>query len=256
MEESNELSRRNFIKKTSLATVATLSMSPLAAATLAGGKMQKEVALKKNDIILFQGDSITDASRKKDDLNGNSPAGLGSGYAFLAAAQLLHQHAGKDLKIYNRGISGNKVYQLAERWEKEALDLKPNVLSLLIGVNDFWHMIQGKYSGSVKTYHDDYKTLLERTKEKLPDVKLIIGEPFAVPGIKAVDDKWFPAFNEYRQAAQEIATSFNAVFIPYQSIYEKAQKKAPGAYWTYDGVHPTLAGAQLMANAWLETIKG
>jgi lysophospholipase L1-like esterase len=255
MEENKALSRRNFVKNTSLATVAALSMPALTTTTFAAGKAGKEIALAKNDIILFQGDSITDASRKKDDDKWNSPAALGNGYAFLAAAHLLRHHAGKDLKIYNRGISGNKVYQLAERWEKEALDLKPDVLSLLIGVNDFWHMIQGKYKGTVQTYHDDFKALLQKTKEKLPDVKLIIGEPFAVTGIKAVDEKWFPAFNEYRQAAQEIATTFNAVFIPYHSIYEKAQKKAPGAYWTYDGVHPTLAGAQLMADAWLQAIK-
>ena len=74
-------------------------------------------------------------------------------------------------------------------------------------------------------------------------------------GIKAVDEKWFPGFNEYRAAAKEIAELFDAVFIPYHAIYEKAQKEAPGVYWTYDGVHPTLAGANLMAHAWIEVVK-
>ena len=154
------------------------------------------------------------------------------------------------------GISGNKVYQLAERWEKDCLQIKPNVLSILIGVNDFWHMLNGRYNGTIKTYRDDYKTLLHRTKQNLPDVKLIIGEPFAVPGIKAVDEKWFPAFDEYRAAAREMANAFDAVFIPYQSVFDKAQKSAPGVYWTFDGVHASLAGAHLMAHAWLEAIKG
>jgi lysophospholipase L1-like esterase len=90
----------------------------------------------------------------------------------------------------------------------------------------------------------------------LPDVKLIIGEPYAVRGVKSVDDKWYPAFDEYRHAAREIADSFGAAFIPYQDIYDKAQKSAPGSYWTVDGVHPSLAGARLMAQAWLETVKG
>ena len=85
---------------------------------------------------------------------------------------------------------------------------------------------------------------------------MIIGEPFAVTGIKAVDEKWYPAFNDYRAAAREIAQSFGAVFIPYQAVFDKAQQTAPGVYWTHDGVHPTLAGARLMAHAWLEAVKG
>jgi lysophospholipase L1-like esterase len=86
-------------------------------------------------------------------------------------------------------------------------------------------------------------------------VKLIIGEPYAVPGVKAVDDKWYPEFYGYQQAARDVADQFGAVFIPYQRIYDEAQRRAPGAYWTPDGVHTTLAGAQLMAAAWLKTIK-
>ena len=165
-------------------------------------------------------------------------------------------HAGKDLKVYNKGISGNKVYQLAERWDADCLELQPKVLSILIGVNDFWHTLTGGYKGTVETYRNDLKTLLDRTKQKLPGLQLIIGEPFAVTGVKAVDEKWYPAFNDYRQAAREIADAYQAVFIPYQKIFDKAQKTAPGAYWTGDGVHPTLAGAKLMAQAWLEAVKG
>jgi len=125
-----------------------------------------------------------------------------------------------------------------------------------VGVNDFWHTLTNGYKGTIKTYQDDYKALLDRTKQKLPELKLIIGEPYAVIGVKAVDEKWYPAFNDYRHAAREIADSFGAAFIPYQDIYDKAQKSAPGSYWTADGVHPTLAGARLMAQAWLETVKG
>ena len=86
-------------------------------------------------------------------------------------------------------------------------------------------------------------------------MKLIICEPFAVPGVKAVDDKWYPEFYGYQKAAREIAVQSGATFIPYQKIYDEARKQAPGVYWTGDGVHPTLSGAQLMAQAWLETIK-
>lgn len=167
----------------------------------------------------------------------------------------MEKHADKNLQIYNKGISGNKVYQLAERWDADCLDLKPDVLSILIGVNDFWHTLTNGYTGTVQKYRDDYKALLTRTKDKLPDVKLIIGEPFAVTGVRAVDDKWYPAFNDYRAAAREIAVSFGATFIPYQTIFDKAQKLAPGAYWTGDGVHPSIAGNALMAHAWQEAVK-
>jgi lysophospholipase L1-like esterase len=173
----------------------------------------------------------------------------------LAGAELLEKFSGSKLKIYNKGISGNKVFQLAERWDKDCLDIKPDILSILIGVNDIWHKLNGKYDGTVEIYKRDYIALIERTKMALPLVKLIIGEPFAVKGVKAVDDKWYPEFYGYQKAAREIAEQFDAVFIPFQSIYDEAQKQAEGSYWTSDGVHPTLAGAQLMANAWLQTIK-
>lgn len=122
-------------------------------------------------------------------------------------------------------------------------------------MNDIWHKLNGDYYGTVDIYRTDYIALLERTKSALPDVKLIICEPFAVPGVKAVDEKWYPEFYGYQRAAREIASKFGAAFIPLQKIYDEAQRKAPGSYWTPDGVHPSIAGAQLMAMAWLETIK-
>jgi len=247
----NKSGRRSFFKKATLATVASVGSLEL----FAKDPSKKRINITKEDVILFQGDSITDAGRKKDNKDANSTSALGSGYALLATAALLKQEAGKDLKIFNRGISGNKVYQLAERWDADCLDIKPTVLSILIGVNDFWHKFNGAYAGTTEKYITDFKALLDRTKEKLPNVQLIIGEPFAVNNVKAVTDKWYPEFDEYRAAAKDIAESYGAVFIPYQSIFDKAQKTAPGAYWTGDGVHPSLAGCELMAQAWLDAVK-
>jgi len=107
----------------------------------------------------------------------------------------------------------------------------------------------------VQSYKDDFMALIERTRQALPAVKLIIGEPYAVPGIKAVDEKWFPEFHGYQKAALEVAEAFGAVFLPFQKLFDEAQKRAPGVYWTYDGVHPSVAGAQLLANAWLAAIR-
>jgi lysophospholipase L1-like esterase len=96
--------------------------------------------------------------------------------------------------------------------------------------------------------------LLKDTRAALPNAKLIIGEPFAVRGVRVVKDSWFPAFDAYRAISRKVADEFGAIFIPYHTLFIEAQQYAPAAYWTNDGVHPTLAGSQLMAEAWLQTI--
>ena len=244
--------RRDFLK-TAAVSGAMLSIPGIVASAMNIPQASK-ISLQKDDIILFQGDSITDAGRDRNAQNPNTSPMMGSGYVIQAAGELLFKYADKNLKIYNKGISGNKVNQLAERWEADCIMIEPNVLSILIGVNDFWHTKTGGYRGTVKTYEDDYRALLKRTLSALPNVKLIIGEPFAVAGIKAVDGSWFPGFDKYREVAKKMAEEFNAVFIPYHDIFKAAEKRASGVYWTHDGVHATLAGAHLMANAWMKTV--
>lgn len=253
MENKNS-NRRNFIRKAAMGGILTVSIPQIVAAAMASASKQK-ITLHKDNTILFQGDSITDAGRKKDDNSFNNAQSLGWGYSMLAGAALLEKYSTRNLKVYNKGISGNKVFQLAERWDTDCLEIKPDVLSILIGVNDIWHKLEGRYDGTVDIYKSDFIALLERTKKALPNVKLIICEPFAVKGVKAVDDKWYPEFYSYQKAAKDIAVQFGAVFIPYQKIFDEAQKQAPGVYWTHDGVHPSLAGAQLMAQAWLEVVE-
>jgi lysophospholipase L1-like esterase len=247
--------RRNFIRTAALGSAFALSLPELVSAAV-GEKKLKKISLSKNDVILFQGDSITDMGRNRSRKGANDNSGLGPGYPFVAASQLLFKHPDKNLQIYNRGISGNVVPQLAARWDEDCLALKPTVLSILVGVNDYWHTLNGgSYKGTLQDYKEGYQKLLERTKKALPNVKLIIGEPYAIVGVKAVDSSWFPTFTGYQQAARELAANFDAVFIPYQHIYEKAIKSAPAKYWTKDGVHPDTAGDALMANAILEVLK-
>ncbi|MCY7293228.1 MAG: SGNH/GDSL hydrolase family protein [Ferruginibacter sp.] len=247
------IKRRDFLRNTSLSSLMAFSLPEIVEAAIPNAPALR---LNSDDVILFQGDSITDAGRKKDDNNFNNPTSLGSGYVVQAAGELLLNHADKNLKIYNKGISGNKVFQLAARWDKDCLEIKPTVLTILIGVNDYWHKHDGKYNGTLEVYKKDFKALLERTKTALPNVKFVIGEPFALNGIKAVKDTWYPEFDAYRAAAKEIALEFNAVFIPYLKVFDESSKVANGVYWTGDGVHPTLAGAKLMAPAWLKEVKG
>ena len=125
----------------------------------------------KGDVILFQGDSITDAGREKNRELPNNIRSFGAGYAFISASEMLRNMADQNLVIYNRGISGNKVYQLAERWQKDCLDLKPNVLSILIGVNDYWHKRNGDYDGTPEIYENDFRELLKTYKGKITRCK-------------------------------------------------------------------------------------
>ena len=251
MENNN--SRRSFLKKAALGTLAAVSIPEIISASVPKKKKAKTVLLN-GQTILFQGDSITDAGRNREETGFNNPRALGTGYAMLAAAKILEKYAELNLKIYNKGISGNKVYQLSERWDKDCLDLKPDVLSILIGVNDFWHKFNGTYNGTVEIYRNDLIALIERTKKALPEIKLVICEPYAVPGVKAVNEKWYPEFPEYQKAAKEISDSFGAIFVPFQSVYDAAIKRAPASWWTGDGVHAALPGAQLMAEAWMEVV--
>ncbi|MFK7961172.1 MAG: SGNH/GDSL hydrolase family protein [Phycisphaerales bacterium] len=212
--------------------------------------------ISPNATVLFQGDSITDAGRRRDSAApANDQTALGRGYAWLAAAGLLVAPNGETRKIHNRGISGNKVHQLAARWDADCLSIKPDVLSILIGVNDIWHARNGNYDGTVEVYERDYDALLTRTRAALPDVRLVICEPFVLR-CGAVNDSWFPEFDTYRAAARRVATEHQAVWVPFHSMFESASRVAPPQHWAGDGVHPSADGAALMAQAWLRAVGG
>ena len=247
---STSSSRREFLVAGSGVTTAALAALAGTKSTWAASTAESPI-LQPGQTILFQGDSITDAGRKKDDPAVNSQPALGNGYAWLAAAQLLVDRPDDGLKIYNRGISGNKVYQLAERWQADCLDLKPDVLSILIGVNDFWHKVKHGYTGTLETYETDYRTLLTRTKDALPNVKIIVCEPFTLP-IGAVEPSWPEEFAGYRAAAKRVAEETGAAFVPFQTMFDVAVTIAPASRWVPDGVHPSADGATLMAHAWLK----
>jgi lysophospholipase L1-like esterase len=255
----NGTSRRRFLGDAATAIAAVTASSLLSTSGCATASKQSAGAsagglLGKGNVILFQGDSITDMGRNKSrENNANDAGAMGTGYVLLTASEILARRHDPQLKIYNRGISGNKVYQLAERWDKDCLSLKPDLLSILIGVNDLWHKLNGQYNGTVEIYERDYRALLERTRKELPQVELVICEPFVLR-CGSVTDKWFPEFDGYRAAAKRVATSFDAAFVPFQSVFDKAVKSAPPAYWAADGVHPTMAGAWLMARAWLDIV--
>lgn len=250
---SEAFNRRSFLLGSagvSAASFATLT----GAASHAAGSQRTESLIRAGDTILFQGDSITDAGRNRDITNkANNQEAFGSGYAWMAASQMLVGRPDLKLQCFNRGVSGNKVYQLNERWQVDCLDIKPNVLSILIGVNDIWHKLGGRYDGTVEIYEKDYHALVERTKKVLPKVKLVICEPFVL-NCGAVTGEWFPAFDGYRAAARRVSDKAGAVFVPFQEMFDRAIAFAPPEQWAKDGVHPTPLGNALMAHAWQQAV--
>jgi lysophospholipase L1-like esterase len=201
--------------------------------------------------ILFQGDSITDAGRDRTVAAPNEPGAMGKGYALLAMGRLLSARPAQSLAIYNRGISGDCVPDLKARWQKDCIELAPDLLSILIGVNDIWHTLEGRYDGTVREYETGYRELLQQTRAALPNTRILIGEPFVLR-CGAVTADWFPEFEERRAVAAQLAREAGATFIPFQAVFERAltDGSAPER-WAADGVHPTAAGHQLMADAWL-----
>lgn len=251
-------SRRKFLLQSAVGTAALASIPTIVSASIPASKKSsknKYSLFEKGDTVLFQGDSITDAGREKSKELPNNASSFGSGYAFLAASVLLNVLSEKELTIYNRGISGNKVFQLADRWQKDCIDLKPDVLSILIGINDYWHFRNGEYDGTVKIYENDFRKLLQRTRSEFPDVKLVICQPFAVTNTRAVDVTWVEPVKTFQAAAKRISNEFDAIWVPFQEVFDEAVKHAPATYWTGDGVHPGMPGAQLMAEAWLRAVE-
>jgi lysophospholipase L1-like esterase len=248
-------SRRNFFRHAGIGTAALAGVPLLTGFTSSENQLSKiSKYFSMGEVLLFQGDSITDAGRNKRREMPNEAGSFGTGYALITASWILEELAGLELTIHNRGISGNKVYQLAERWDKDCIDLKPNVLSILIGVNDYWHHRNGQYDGTPGVYENDYRSLLERTRRELPGIRLVICQPFVLPGTSAVDETWLEPFNAYQEIAAKMAKEFDAVWVPFQAAFNQALHLAPAPYWAGDGVHPSMAGAQLMAGTWLDAV--
>jgi lysophospholipase L1-like esterase len=245
--------RRNFIKNASIGAIASLSVPQIVSAAFEK-EITNKISIKKGSTILFQGDSITEWWRLHGSKLPNTTSALGAGYVMMIAGQLLVNFTDKNLQIYNKGNSGDKVYQLADRWDADCLQYKPDIISILIGVNDYWHTLTHDYKGTIQTYITDYHKLIERTKQALPDVKLVIGEPFAIKGVKYPNDSWYPTFNLFRKAARDIATQYKATFVPFQSVFDKAILSAPPPYWSLDGVHPSVPGEVLMTQAWMQAV--
>ena len=205
--------------------------------------------------ILLYGDSITDAGRNKDVRVPNVPWAYGYGYPTLIAASLYSEDPTK-YTVINRGISGNRIVDLYSRIKIDVWNEQPDVLSILIGINDIWHELNYKNGVELERFDKIYRMLIEDTKKVLPNVKIMLIEPFVLKGT-ATEEK-FEGFTEvykYSEAIKKIADDYGCVFVATQEKLSSAAEKFGAEHFLYDGVHPMLAGASLIANEWVKKFK-
>ncbi|MBR2374740.1 MAG: SGNH/GDSL hydrolase family protein [Clostridia bacterium] len=200
--------------------------------------------------ILFFGDSITDANRIReyDDMIYS----YGCGYPSFVAAELQSKFPG-EYEIINRGNSGNRIVDLYARIKSDVWNQKPDVLSILIGINDIWHEVGNQNGVDLERYEKMYDILLNDTKKVLPNTKLIVCEPFVLKG--TATETWtteIELVKEYAAAAKRVAEKYGAYYLPLQAMLDKAAAASKGEYFLSDGVHPTAAGAKLIADEWLK----
>lgn len=249
----SKLSRRDFVGKAGVVGAGALAAACVPAAR-AGGAPEPAASHRKavpdGAVVLFQGDSITDAGRNRGNKEANVASALGSGYPLLLASALLAAYPEHGLHVFNRGTSGNKVPDAAARWDTDAIALAPTLVSVLLGVNDFWRTRDSGYTGTAADYEQQFGELLEGTKARLSGVTLVVLEPFVLK-TGSVDAAWWPGFDERRAAAARVASRIGATYVTLQREFEAAAERGGGpAYWLADGVHPTPAGHGLIAERW------
>jgi acyl-CoA thioesterase-1 len=211
--------------------------------------MVMPVLIENGDVILFQGDSITDCGR---DINDGYV--LGRGYAMMASSWFSALYPEKKVTFLNRGISGNRIQDLEARWQNDCIALAPDWVSILIGINDCAGSgADVSAQDFAKGFACDYRVILSRTKENFPDVKIILCEPFLLP-CPADIQRWRENLNHAIQAVRDIAREYKTLYIPLDGIFAKASTLTESEYWSSDGVHPTLAGHALIAQNWLEAV--
>lgn len=189
--------------------------------------------------VLFQGDSITDWGRAREDYHN-----LGDGYPKFAAEAIKNRHPDTEFEFINLGISGNKVNDLVDRWQSDCIDIAPDVVSILIGVNDVWHRAADKSWLPTDEFEAQYRFILDEIKSKTK-AKIIMLEPY----LTYVPDKAF--FREDLapkiEAVRSLAREYADYYIPLDGIFASASVQSEPTLWAYDGVHPTEAGAHLIA---------
>jgi lysophospholipase L1-like esterase len=246
---STSNSRRDFIKRVSIGGAVLFSSTDILANNKSAKQKQSQLT------FLFQGDSITDGNRGR---NTDPNHVMGHGYAFSIASRLGAAFPQKQNHFYNRGISGNTITDLANRWQNDTLNLKPDVLSILVGINDGASVVNNKNVVTVSQYEAVYRSLITQTKAALPECLLVLCEPFIlrVGKIKENWDLYSEDLKQRQLVVGNLAKEFNTVFVPLQTVFDKEHNKARAAddYWIWDGIHPTYSGHELITKEWLKQV--
>ncbi len=204
--------------------------------------------------FLFQGDSITDGNRGRS-LDPNHI--MGHGYAYSVASRIGADFPEAGFTFYNRGISGNKITDLQKRWETDTLHLKPDVLSILIGINDTGATLNKPTEATTaEEFETIYRSLLNDCRRANPEILFVLGIPFVYPVGKRIEnfEKWRDDTVNRQAVVRKLAGEFDAVLIDYPAVFDKAIQKAPIDYWIWDGVHPTVFTHELMAREWMKQV--
>ncbi len=203
--------------------------------------------------FLFQGDSITDGNRGRGDDPNHI---IGHSYPYPIATHMGFTYPERKFEFMNRGCSGNDICDLYARWQSETLNLRPDILSILIGINDACHRCESPEECYVDVFEETYRSLLRRCLTANPDMKFIILEPFTLDTGNLGHHKRLAEYVfQYAAVSRKIAQEFNAVFVPLQERFNAACAKAPVSYWIWDSVHPTYNGHGLIADAFLHDTK-
>ena len=204
--------------------------------------------IEENSVVLFQGDSITDFGRDR-----NAFYNWGIGYAMITAAWFQALYPEKNVKFINRGISGDRAKDLQNRWKEDCLELKPDWVSILIGINDCWRRFDSNDPTTVEDYEWSYRDVLMQLKENTK-ARIILCEPFVLP---VPEDRleWREDLDPKIQVVRKLAMEFNALLVPLDGLFAEATAKQGPGFWAEDGVHPTNSGNALIAQAWLRTVK-
>lgn len=250
MKNSNSYSRRAFLKTSGIACSATCFTS-----TNALESQRFSLSNQDNNLtILFQGDSITDGNRGRNEDPNHI---MGHGYAFSIASRVGADFPQAGFTFYNRGISGNKVPDLIERWQQDTIALKPDLLSLLVGINDVGAIVNNEPDGwNIDAFETGYRQLLNTTKASYPNVILVLGIPFVFPvgARKTKWEVWQKETTARAEVVRKIANDYNAILVDFAAVFEEAKQKAAIEYWSWDGVHPTVFGHELMAREWIKQV--
>lgn len=201
--------------------------------------------------IVFLGDSITDMNKYREpDLDDTYK--YGAGYPYVLASKFYSENPHK-YEIVNCGISGNRIVDLYARIKRDVWNLKPDVLSILVGTNDVWHEIDFQNGVELERYENIYRTIILETKKVLPNIKIILCEPFFLRGCNTnLHYEEFKNIYKYAEIVEKLAKEFSLPFVSLQKKFTEMGEKFGDAYYLFDGVHPTLAGSKLIADEWLK----